>query len=87
MTKSADPGREPADRQTYEIRLVGRLHTRWAEWLEGMSVTTASDGTTTLTGTVADQAALHGVLNRIRDLGAPIVSVRRLCNDEKDATS
>ena len=51
---------------------------RWADWLEGLTFTHESDGTTTLTGPLADQAALHGVLNRIRDLALPIVSVRRV---------
>lgn len=58
----------------YEIRIAGRLDPRWAAWFDGMTLTTVRDATT-LRGTVADQAALHGVLRKIRDLGLPLVSV------------
>lgn len=59
----------------YEIRMKGHLDARWAYWFEGMSLTRASDGTTVLYGPVADQAALHGMLRKIRDLGLALVSV------------
>src|SRR5712692_7258245 len=82
------PGAPEASRQArevgpdgfelHEIRVQGHLDERWSDWMEGLAVTRESDGTTTLTGPLADQAALHGVLNRIRDLALPIVSVRRL---------
>jgi hypothetical protein len=62
----------------YEIRLQGRLDPRWAPWFDGMTVSTADDGTTALRGPVLDQAALHGVLQRVRDLGLPLISVTRL---------
>jgi hypothetical protein len=61
--------------EQYEIRLTGRLDARWAAWFDGMSLSTESDGTTVLTGPVTDQAALHGLLRRVRDLGLPLVSV------------
>ncbi|WP_369135657.1 DUF4386 domain-containing protein [Modestobacter sp. I12A-02662] len=61
--------------EQYEIRLTGHLDHRWAAWFDGMSLTTESDGTTVLTGPVTDQAALHGLLRRVRDLGLPLVSV------------
>ena len=67
-----------SDSSRYEIRIAGRLAPRWAAWFDGMTLTTAGDGTTVLAGPVADQAALHGVLARIRDLGLPLVSVTRL---------
>ena len=60
----------------YEVRIKGHLDDRWAEWLEGLTFTHASDGTTLLEGLLPDQAALHGVLNKIRDLGLPIISVQ-----------
>ena len=59
----------------YEIRLKGRLDSSWVAWFGGMSLTHASDGTTVLTGPVADQAALHGLLQKLRDLGMTLISV------------
>ena len=53
----------------------GHLGTRWAAWFDGLTLTRGSDGTTTIAGPVADQAALHGVLQKIRDLGLPLISV------------
>jgi hypothetical protein len=67
--------------EIHEIRVQGRLDDRWVDWLEGLALTRDNDGTTTLTGPLADQAALHGVLNTIRDLNLPIVSVRRVYPD------
>jgi len=59
----------------YEIRLRGRLDARWAEWFDDMTLAAGADGTSVLRGPVADQAALHGLLARLRDLGLPLVSV------------
>ena len=63
--------------QGYEIRLKGHLDDRWAEWFEGLTVTLEEDGDTLLTGPVIDQAALHGLLRKVRDLGLSLVSVNR----------
>ncbi len=60
---------------SYEIRLQGRLDERWAAWFDGMTVSHEPGGVTVLAGPVADQAALHGLLARLRDLGLPLVSV------------
>ncbi|KAE8763918.1 hypothetical protein [Georgenia thermotolerans] len=61
----------------YEIRVQGRLDARWAAWFDGLSVLATDDGTT-LRGPVADQAALHGVLQRVRDVGLPLLSVTQV---------
>jgi hypothetical protein len=62
----------------YEIRLAGHLGERWAAWFDGSTISQESDGVTVLTGLVADQAALHGLLQRVRDLGLPLISVKRI---------
>ena len=62
----------------YEIRLEGQLDQRWSDWFEGFALTNESDGTTTLTGHVIDQAALHGLLRRVGDLGVTLLSVNTI---------
>lgn len=58
----------------YEIRLAGHLSPQWTEWFEGLTVLLEEDGNTLLTGPVTDQAALHGLLKKVRDLGMPLIS-------------
>jgi hypothetical protein len=70
---SMDRNRDQAGR--YEIRLKGHVDRRWAAWFDGLSLSLESDGTTTIHGRVADQAALHGLLQKVRDVGLPLVSV------------
>jgi hypothetical protein len=65
----------------YEIRIKGHLAPRWSTWFDDMTLTPDTDGTTVLAGPVLDQAALHGLLSRVRDLGLPLVSVNRLDGD------
>ncbi len=72
----------PDDLPRYEIRLRGRLDPRWTAWFDGMTLTTADDGTTALRGPVSDQAALHGLLQKVRDLGLPLLSVTPLEADQ-----
>ena len=62
----------------YEICLKGHLDSRWAAWFDGLSLTNKSDGTTIIRGQVADQAALHGLLQKVRDIGLPLVSVTQI---------
>jgi hypothetical protein len=68
---------QPPGSGWYEIRLQGRLDQRWTGWFDEMTVSPGADGTTVLRGRVVDQAALHGVLSRLRDLGLPLLSVVR----------
>jgi hypothetical protein len=62
----------------YEIRLKGHLNNRWANWFEGLTITLEDNGDTLLTGPVIDQAALHGLLKKVRDLGMSLVSVNQV---------
>jgi hypothetical protein len=61
--------------QFYEIRVKGHLDSSWSDWLDGMRMFYTDDGETLLTGYVVDQSALHGLLNRLRDIGIPLISV------------
>jgi hypothetical protein len=61
----------------YRIRIEGHLDERWTSWFDGLALTHEGDGTTLLQGRVADQAALHGLLAKVRDMGLPLVSVAR----------
>lgn len=72
---STEDDHEPA---RYEIRLKGHLDARWADQFENLSFTHASDGTTIIAGPVVDQAALYGLLRKVRDLGLPLISVNLL---------
>lgn len=75
---TAFPAGGPERRRWYEIRLQGRLEHRWAAWFDGLELSTDGDGTTVLHGPVVDQAALHGLLHRVRDAGLPLISVTRI---------
>lgn len=78
---SERPTDRPTETGAYEIRLEGHLDARWAAWFDGLSLTTENDGTTVLSGPVADQAALHGLLVKVRDLGLPLISVTPIAPD------
>lgn len=68
----------------YQIRVEGHLGQQWADWFEGLTITLVEDGDTLLTGSVVDQAALYGLLKKVRDIGLPLVSVNRVQIDETD---
>ena len=68
----------------YQIRIKGHLGHQWTDWFEGLTITLEEDGDTLLTGPVVDQAALHGLLKKVRDLGMPLVSVSPLKPDKAD---
>jgi hypothetical protein len=72
---NADAAPGPHEAGRYEIRLTGHLADRWSDWFDGLSLTRHSDGTTLLRGRVVDQAALHGLLQKVRDTGLPLVSL------------
>jgi hypothetical protein len=65
-------------RVQYEIRVGGHLSSRWEAWFDGLVLVQADDGTTVLRGPIVDQSALHGVLQKLRDLGVPLISVAQL---------
>jgi len=70
--------------KVYEIRLQGHLEARWVKWFDGLAITLENNGDTLLTGPLADQAALHGLLKKVRDLGMTLVSVNTVEPDSKE---
>jgi len=72
--------------ELYEIRIKGHLDDRWADWFGSMTITLEDNGDTLLTGPVVDQAALHGLLKKVRDLGMPLISVNRVKPGQADAS-
>ena len=74
--RETDPSTEDYDEPgLYEIRIKGHLDNRWADWFDGLTITREDNGETRLIGPVVDQAALHGLLRKVRDLGLPLVAV------------
>jgi hypothetical protein len=78
MSETHAPSGRRHDAGRYEIRLEGHLDARWSDWFDGLTLTRVDDGTTRLEGRVVDQAALHGLLQKVRDTGLPLVSVTPL---------
>jgi hypothetical protein len=70
--------------QVYEIRIQGHLGPDWTDWFEGLTITLAENGETVLTGPVLDQAALFGVLRKVRDIGMPLLSVECMSSSHAD---
>jgi hypothetical protein len=86
MTAAHAPTDDQHGAGQYEIRLKGHLDARWSTWFDGMRFTHASDGTTIISGPVADQAALHGLLSKVRDLGLPLLSVVHVEPEQADVS-
>jgi hypothetical protein len=75
MSKILDSKIDKGQPPVYEIRIKGHLGSQWKDWFDGLSITLEEEGDTLLTGLVVDQAALHGLLKKVRDLGLPLISV------------
>jgi hypothetical protein len=86
MSNEINPITDPNQPMVYQIRIKGHLGHQWTEWFEGLTITHEEDGDTLLTGSVIDQAALHGLLKKVRDLGMPLLSVDSVTPDPRDAT-
>ncbi|HVP20349.1 MAG TPA: hypothetical protein VMS73_00655 [Anaerolineaceae bacterium] len=78
MSNPHDPKPYPRQSTVYEIRIEGHLRIEWMDWFDGLAITLEANGDTLLTGPVVDQAALYGLLRKVRDLGIPLLSVNRI---------
>ena len=86
MSNELEPKTDPSQPVVYQIRIKGHLDPQWTDWFEGLTITLEEDGDTLLTGPVVDQAALHGLLKKVRDLGMPLVSVSPVEPGQADAS-
>jgi len=78
MSGAPDSKTDPNQPMVYQIRVKGHLESQWTDWFGGLTIRLEDNGETLLTGPVADQSALHGLLRKVRDLGMPLVSVVRI---------
>ncbi len=85
MSNESNSGSEQAQPLVYQIRIQGHLGREWTDWFGGLTITLEDNGDTLLTGPVVDQAALHGLLRNVRDLGVPLLSVNRVKSGCADA--
>ena len=84
MSNEHSPERDTGQPMVYQIRLKGHLGRHWTDWFEGLTITLEANGDTLLTGPVVDQAALYGLLKKVRSLGLPLLSVNRIDLNHKD---
>jgi len=84
LSNKLTPPTEPQQPTVYQIRVKNHLDNQWTDWFSGMDITLEEDGVTVLTGPVVDQAALHGLLKKVRDLGMPLLSVNRVIPGQAD---
>ena len=86
MLNERKPIIDPSQPMVYQIRIKGHLSRQWTDWFEGLIITLEDNGNTLLTGTVIDQAALHGLLKKVRDLGIPLLSVNSVEPSRQDVS-
>jgi hypothetical protein len=84
-TSSSPQAADPTAPPYYEIRVKGHLAARWSAWFDGLELAEADDGTTVIRGPVVDQSALHGLLQKLRDVGLPLVSLTAVAPDGAEA--
>jgi hypothetical protein len=78
MSSKCNPKTDPGQQYVYQIRIKGHLSDQWTGWFEGLTITLEENGDTLLTGPVVDQAALFGLLKKVRDIGIPLISINRV---------
>ncbi len=86
MSNELNSKSDPGQPMVYQIRIKGHLGHEWSDWFEGLAITLQDNGETLLTGSVVDQAALHGLLRKVRDVGMPLLSVIRVQPGQADAS-
>jgi hypothetical protein len=85
MSSKFNSESDPGQPMIYQIRIKGHLGREWTDWFGGLAITALDNGETLLTGSVVDQAALHGLLKKVRDLGMPLISVMRVKPGQAEA--
>jgi hypothetical protein len=87
MSNKLNPRKDSDEPRVYQIRIKGHLGLQWKDWFEGLTITLEDRGDTLLTGPVVDQAALYGLLKKVRDLGLPLLSVNRVEPDKTEPSN